>query len=347
MKRLVPGLVIGALILGPSAVFAQDEEPAPVVGERLAAVQERGTLRCGVNGQLPGFSVLDEATGDYIGIDADYCRAVAQAVLGDASAVEFDQVTGVQRGPKLQSGDIDVLIRNTTNTTSRDAAWGNFTRTIFYDRQGMMVPVASGITTLGELDGATICVLAGTTTEQNLADQMAVRGIAYEPLVNEQTDAVYQAYEEERCDAVTSDQSQLAARRSGLTDPSAHLIMEESISKEPLGPVVPHGDEQWFNILNWVVNVTIDAEELGITSANVDEAAAGVDPIALRLLGVTGDVGAKLGLENDWVHGVIRNVGNYGEIYDRHLGPDSDIPLERGLNDLWLNGGLLYAPPYK
>ena len=346
MRKFVPGLVIGALILGSSAVAAQDA-PEPVVGDTLAAVQARGVLICGVNGQLAGFSVLDEATGDFVGIDADYCRAVAQAVLGDASAVEFRPLTGSQRGPALQTGEIDVLIRNTTNTTSRDAAWGNFTQTIFYDRQGMMAPVDSGITTLADLEGATICVLAGTTTEQNLVDQMAVRGITYEALINEQTDAVYATYEEGRCDAVTSDQSQLAARRSGLADPSAHLLLEESISKEPLGPVVPHGDEQWYNIVTWVVNVTIEAEELGITSANVQDALASDDPITQRLLGVTGDVGSQLGLANDWVVGVIGNVGNYAEIYDRHLGPDSAIPLERGLNSLWLDGGLLYSPPYK
>jgi len=346
LKKFVPGLVIGALILGSATVVAQDD-PQPAIGDTLTTVQERGTLICGVNGQLAGFSVLDETTNDYVGMDADYCRAVAQAVLGDSTAVEFRPLTGSQRGPALQTGEVDVLIRNTTNTTSRDAAWGNFTQTIFYDRQGMMAPVDSGITTLEDLEGATICVLAGTTTEQNLVDQMAVRGISYEALVNDQTDGVYQQYEEGRCNAVTSDQSQLAARRSGLADPTAHLILDESISKEPLGPVVPHGDEQWYNIVTWVVNVTIEAEELDINSTNVQEAVTSVDPVKQRLLGVTGDVGSQLGLSNDWVVGVIENVGNYAEIYNRHLGPESDIPLARGLNNTWLNGGLLYSPPYK
>ena len=224
---------------------------------------------------------------------------------------------------------------------------GNFTQTTFYDRQGFMVPVGSEIAAIEDLDGATICVTSGTTTEVNLADKFGAAGISHEPIVFAETDAVYSAYEEGRCDAVTSDQSQLAARRSSMADPSAHEILGISISKEPLGPAVAHGDEQWFNIVSWVVNAIIAAEELGVTSANVEEMRQSVDPDIRRLLGTEGDVGTKLGLENDWVAGVIAAVGNYAEIYDRHFGPESTIPTERGLNELWLNGGLLYAPPYK
>ena len=341
MKRLiVPGVVIGALVLGGSAVVAQD-------GGKLAAVQGRGTLICGVHGSLPNFSVLNEETGDFTGFDVDFCRAIAQAVLGDATKVDFRPLTGEQRGPALQTGEIDVLIRNTTNTATRDIEWGNFTQTTFYDRQGFMVPVGSGVATLEDLDGATICVTSGTTTEVNLADKFAAAGLSHEPIVFAETDAVYTTYEEGRCDAVTSDQSQLAARRSAMADPAAHEILDFSISKEPLGPVVAHGDEQWFNIVGWVVNALIAAEELGVTSANVEEMRQDVDPDIRRLLGTDGDVGTKLGLENDWVAGVISAVGNYGEIYDRHFGPESTIPTDRGLNELWLNGGLLYAPPYK
>ncbi len=342
MKRLVPGLVIGALVLGSSAVTAQD-------GGTLAAVQERGTLVCGVNGGLPGMSVLNEETGIFEGMDADYCRAVAAAVLGDPDAVQYTPLTADQRATAIQGGEVDVIFRNTTNTLTRDASWGDFGPTIFYDGQGMMVKSDLGITTLEELAGASICVTSGTTTEQNLADQMAFRGVDYTPVVAAEIDTVYGQYEEGRCDAVTSDKSQLVGRRTSFEDPSAHVILDATMSKEPLAPVVAAGDNQWGDIVRWVVYSTIEAEEQGITSENIGDFAGSDNPVVGRLLGETGELGSALGLENDFVVAVISAVGNYGEIYDRSFGPDTALDLGRAgtLNDLWTNGGLMYSPPFR
>jgi general L-amino acid transport system substrate-binding protein len=339
LKRLVPGLVIGAMIIGTSAVAAQD-------GGTLAAVQERDVLVCGVNGGLPGMSVLNEETGQYDGMDGDYCRAVAAAVLGDPNKVEFRTLTADQRAIAVQGGEIDVLFRNTTNKLSRDAGWGDFGPTILYDGQGMMVPVSSGVTTLEDLDGATICVTSGTTTEQNLSDQMTFRGLAYEPVVAAEIDTVYGSYEEGRCDAVTSDRSQLAGRRTSMANPADHVILEETLSKEPLGPVIASGDNQWGDVVTWVVYATIEAEELGITSANLGDFAGGANPVVSRLLGETGELGSLLGLSDTFAVDVISAVGNYGEIYDRSFGPDTAINLDRGPNSLWTEGGLMYSPPF-
>ena len=323
----------------------------PSTGEGiLAAVQERGQLVCGVNGALPGFSFLDESTGENTGFDADYCRAIAAAVLGDPEAVEFRSVSTDQRGPLLQSGDIDVLIRNTTWTVSRDTSWGLFAPTTFYDGQAIMVnSTLTDATEIDDLEGATVCVQSGTTTELNLTDRL---GDAITPQVFPDIDPTYAAYEEGRCDAVTSDRSQLVARRTAFENPEDHLILEEVMSKEPLGPVAPLGDDQWFNIVRWTVYATIEAEELGVTQDNVaDMAETSTNPVVQRLLGVTPE-GAEpfesgLGLEPDWVVDVISAVGNYGEIYDRNLGPGTPFELERGLNALWTDDGLLYAPPYR
>jgi general L-amino acid transport system substrate-binding protein len=331
---------------------AAEATPEPGRGGRLATVQERGQLICGVNGSLPGFSFLDEA-GNNTGFDADYCRAVAAAVLGDPEAVEFRALSTDQRGPALQTGEVDVLIRNTTWTVSRDTSWGLFAPTTFYDGQAIMVnSTLTDATTLEELAGATICVQSGTTTELNLSDQFEALGVDFEPLVFPEIDPTYGAYEEGRCDAVTSDRSQLVARRTAFANPDDHLILEEVMSKEPLGPVVPLGDDQWFNVVKWVVFATIQAEELGITSENVEEMAETTeDPVVQRLFGQTPEgadpFDAGLGLESDWVVTMIAAVGNYGEIYDRNLGPGTPFDLERGLNSLWTDGGLLYAPPYR
>jgi general L-amino acid transport system substrate-binding protein len=334
---------------------AAEATPEPGSGEgRLATVQERGQLICGVNGSLPGFSFLDES-GNNTGFDADFCRAVAAAVLGDPEAVEFRAIGTDQRGPVLQTGEIDVLIRNTTWTVSRDTSWGLFAPTTFYDGQAIMVnSTLTDATTLEELAGATICVQSGTTTELNLTDQFGALGIDFEPLVFPDIDPTYSAYEEGRCDAVTSDRSQLVARRTAFATPDDHLILEEVMSKEPLGPVVPLGDDQWFNVVKWVVYATITAEELGITSENVEEMAETTeDPVVQRLFGATPEgadpFDAGLGLEPDWVVTMITAVGNYGEIYDRNLGPGTPFDLERGLNNLWNADppGLLYAPPYR
>ncbi len=321
--------------------------PAPLTGERLAAVQENGTLVCGVNGSLPGFSFL-EPDGTNTGFDADFCRAVAAAVLGDPEAVEFRALTADARGPALQTGEVDVLIRNTTWSVTRDTTWGLFAPTTFYDGQAIMVNADLGATSIEDLAGATICVQSGTTTELNLTDRMRELGIEYTPNVFADIDPTYAAYEEGACDAVTSDRSQLVSRRTAFADPDAHVILEDVLSKEPLGPVVPLGDDQWFNVVKWTVFATIEAEELGITSDNVQEMAdTSENPVVRRLLGVEGDLAPLLGLENDWVINVISSVGNYGEIYDRNLGPDTAFALERGLNALWTEGGLLYAPPYR
>jgi general L-amino acid transport system substrate-binding protein len=279
------------------------------------------------------------------GFDADFCRAVAAAVLGDATAVEFRQLSADARGPALQTGEVDVLIRNTTWTVSRDTSWGLFAPTTFYDGQGMMVRTADDISTLEDLDGATICVQTGTTTELNLADVLNARGIDYEPATFGELEQTYAAYDEGGCDAVTSDRSQLLAQRTTLGNPDDHVILDEVMSKEPLGPVAPSGDDPWFNVVKWVVYATIQAEESGITSDNVAEMVGSDDPVIARLLGADGDLG--LGLDGDWVVDVITAVGNYGEIYDRNLGPGTPFELERGPNNLWTEEGLLYAPPYR
>jgi len=325
-------------------------EPAPTDG-RLALVQERGQLICGVNGSLPGFSFLDDS-GENTGFDADFCRALATAVLGDPELVEFRALSADQRGPALQTGEVDVLIRNTTWTVSRDTAWGLFGPTIFYDGQAMMVnSTLVDATTLEDLAGATICVQSGTTTELNLTDQFSTLGIDFTPQVFADIDPTYAAYEEGRCDAVTSDRSQLVARRTAFANPDEHVILEAVMSKEPLGPVAPLGDDEWFNVVKWVVFATIEAEELGIDSTNVEEMAASENPVIQRLLGVTPE-GAEpfdsgLGLEADWAANMISAVGNYAEIYNRNLGPETLFNLERGLNSLWSDDGLLYAPPYR
>lgn len=342
MKRLVPGLVIGALVLSTTAVSAQE-------GSTLAAVQERGQLVCGVNGGLPGMSVLNEETGVFEGMDADYCRAIAAAVLGDPDAVQYTPLTADQRATAIQGGEVDVIFRNTTNTLSRDAAWGDFGPTIFFDGQGMMVRAELGVSTLEELDGATICVTSGTTTELNLADQMRFRGVEYQPVVAAEIDTVYGQYEEGRCDAVTSDKSQLVGRRSAFANPADHVILDVTMSKEPLAPVVASGDPQWADIVEWVVYATIEAEELGVTSENIGEFAGSDNPVIQRLLGETGDLGSMLGLSNEFAANVISAVGNYGEIYDRAFGPGTTLDLGRDgtLNALWTDGGLMYAPPFR
>jgi general L-amino acid transport system substrate-binding protein len=338
----------------PKESAAASEAPQQPSEGRLALVQERGQLICGVNGSLPGFSFLDEE-GNNTGFDADFCRAVAAAVLGDPEAVEFRAINADQRGPALQTGEVDVLIRNTTWTVTRDTAWGLFAPTTFYDGQAIMVnSTLTDATTLEELEGATVCVQSGTTTELNLTDRL---GDTITPLVFPEIDPTYAAYEEGRCDAVTSDRSQLVARRTAFASPDDHLILEEVMSKEPLGPVAPLGDDQWFNVVKWVVYATIQAEELEITQDNVEDIAASTeDPVVQRLLGVpfspaegepVAPFESGLGLEPDWVVDVISAVGNYGEIYDRNLGPGTPFDLERGLNNLWTNDGLLYAPPYR
>ncbi|MDD2922432.1 MAG: amino acid ABC transporter substrate-binding protein [Anaerolineales bacterium] len=317
-------------------------------GETLKTVQARGKLVCGVNAQVPGFGYID-ASGNFSGFDVDYCRALAAAIFGDANAVEFRPVTASERFTALQSGEIDILSRNTTWSLARDTELGgNFTHTTFYDGQGMMVPADSGITDLAGLEGGTICVQTGTTTELNLADVMAAGGISYTPAVYENADATFAAYSEGRCDAVTTDKSGLVSRRTVLADPAAHVILDVTMSKEPLGPMVRHGDDQWFDIAQWTVFAMITGEEYGINSTNVDEIKANaVAPEIKRFLGIEGDMGLKLGLSNDWGYNIIKLVGNYEEVYNRNLGPDTATYIPRGYNNLYTKGGLLYSPPVR
>ena len=316
---------------------------------RLQAVKDRGNVRCGVNSGVPGFGFLSEGT--FTGFDVDFCRALAAAVLGDAAAVDFRPLTAAERFTALQGNEIDVLIRNTTWTLSRDVDLGtDFGPTTFYDGQGMMVRRDSGFSSLDDMGGATICVLSGTTTELNLSDAFTSRGLSYDPLVYSTSDETAAAYDEGRCDGLTSDKSQLAGLRTGMADPTAHVILPETMSKEPLGPLWAQGDQQWGDVVRWVVNGLIIAEEKGITAANVDQMVASppADPEVSRLLGLEGDFGIMLGLSPDFMVGVIREVGNYGEIYERNLGPEgTNIPRDGSANALWTRGGLLYAPPWR
>lgn len=314
---------------------------------RLQVVLQRGKLICGVNGQLPGFSYLDPS-GKMTGFDADFCRAIAAALFDDPEAVEFRPLSAQERFTAVQSGEVDVLMRNTTWTLGRDTVNGmEFAPTTFYDGGGIMVRKDRNVKDLKDLDGATICVLSGTTNEMVLTDRMRALGASFTPKTFEDADQLYATYESGGCDAVTSDKSQLAGRRATLSDPDEHVILDETLSKEPLGPAVKNNDSAWFDVVKWVVFATIQAEEFGITSQNVDEFKNSDNPDIRRFLGVEGELGKGLGLSNDFAYRVIKHVGNYGEIYDRNLGPNTPFKLDRGLNELWTNGGLLYAPPFR
>ena len=334
----------------PTAAAAQDTPVAPPVagGERLQAVLDRGNLVCGVHGTFQGFGFLD-TNGNWSGFDVDFCRAWAAALFNDADAVEFVGVNAQDRFTALAAGQFDVLSRNSTWTYTRDAELGmTFGPVTFYDGQAIMARkdiVSDPTVGLDALEGANICVQSGTTTELNLADQFRAAGVSYEPVVfAEQTEA-FQAYEEGRCDAVTSDRSQLATQgQAVLSNFDDHIILDLVMSKEPLAPAVVQGDEKWADVVHWVVYGMIEAEEHGITSANVDEFLTSEDPVIRRLLGVEGELGSKLGLTNDFIYRAIKLVGNYGEVFERNLGP---FGLTRGQNDLWTNGGLMYAPPFR
>jgi general L-amino acid transport system substrate-binding protein len=332
------------LVAACSGLMAQTAAAGPT----FDAVKARGHVTCGVNTGVAGFSAPD-ARGAYQGLDAEFCRAVAAAVFGDATKVRFVPTTYQTRFVALQSGEIDVLARNATQTLLRDTALGfNMAGVNFYDGQGFMVPKRAGITAARQLDGATVCVLPGSTTELNLADFARRERIRIQPVVLSSMDEMTAAYQSGRCDAMTSDASQLAALRvSALREPDAHLLLPERVSKEPLGPMVRHGDDQWLDIVSWVLRAMIEAEEAGITRANVDEMRRSEDPNVQRILGVTPGFGKALGLDEGWAYALLKHVGNYGEIFDRTLGKGSPIGLERGLNDLWTRGGLMYAPPIR
>ena len=343
VPEMIADNVIGA---NPNIATLQTDA---VEGTTLKAVKERGKLKCVGNANLVGFGYLDPDTNEFSGFDVDFCRAYAAAILGDASAVEIIPADATQRFPLLQSGEGDVLSRNTTWTISRDTSLGfNFTPTTFYDGQGMMVRKDSGIEKLEDMEGATICVQQGTTTEKNLADVMRGLGVKYEPVVFQDSVDTRQAYDEGRCDGFTTDKSGLLAEQTQMKNPDDHVILEDTMSKEPLGPAVRHGDDQWFDIIKWVTYGLFAAEEYGITSENVKEIAeTSEDPVIRNILGVEGDLGKGLGLDNDFMVKAIEQVGNYGEIYDRNLGEGGPFKLARGVNAQWTDGGLIYAPPFR
>jgi len=325
-----------------------------IQSQKLATVKGRGSLVCGVDGKLPGFSFVGP-DGRYSGLDVEVCRAVAAAVLGDPAKVDFRDLNSSERFAALASGEVDLLSRNTTLTLSRDASGGNglsFAPTTFYDGQGVMAPVASGIKTLKDLAGKPICVESGTTTELNLADRMREINAPYTPLKFQTGDQTYAAYLQGRCVAVTSDRSQLAAKRTAFPNPAAHTLLPEVLSKEPLTPATVNGDPGWADAVRWTIYALMQAEELGVTQANVAskvaEAKANPNLADLRrFLGIEGDFGKQLGLAPDFVVKAIQAVGNYGEVFERSVGQGSPLKLERGLNRQWKQGGLIYSPPFR
>ncbi|MBB5690096.1 amino acid ABC transporter substrate-binding protein [Roseomonas alkaliterrae] len=323
--------------------LAQTASPGPT----LAAVRDRGAVICGAHPGAPGFSTLD-SQGVTRGLDADTCRAIAAAVLGDANKARFVVLSSQARLPALQSGQVDVLPRTTTWTQTRDTANGlNFTAVTFYDGQGFLIRRSAGVQRARDLAGATICVTSGTTNELNLADWSRSNNIRVQPLVFDQNEETRNAYIAGRCDAFTTDASQLAGIRTALRNPDEHVILPDIISKEPLSPAVRHGDDQWFDIVRWTIFALIEAEELGVTQANVDEMLNSQNPAIRRLLGASGDHGPMMGLDRRWAYNAIKAVGNYGEIFERNLGRGSPIGLQRGVNDLWTRGGLMYAMPIR
>lgn len=308
---------------------------------------ERGAVQCGVSDGLPGFSAPDD-DGNWQGLDVDVCRAVAAAVLGDSEAVNYISLNAVERFTALQSGEVDVLSRNTTWTTTRDTTLGlNFTGVTFYDGIGFMISRDLGVGSSEELDGAAICVQSGTTTELNVADYFRANDMQFDPIVFDTSEQTVGGYQAGRCDVLTSDTSQLAALRIQLDNPEGSMILPEIISKEPLGPVVRQGDDTWFNIVKWSLFAMINAEEYGLTSANVDDMLGSEDPNIVRLLGQGDNYGEAMGLEADWAYQIIKQVGNYGESFDRNVGMSSPLEIERGVNALWTEGGIQYAPPIR
>jgi general L-amino acid transport system substrate-binding protein len=319
-----------------------------LAGATLDAVMDRGAVRCGVSGSLAGFSIPD-SQGVMQGLDADVCRAVAAAVLGDANAVEFVPLSSQQRFTALQSGEVDMLSRNTTWTLTRDTALGlNFTNVTFYDGQGFMVPTALGVSSAFELDGAAVCVLTGTTTEKNLTDFFRANDMSFNPVVFEGLEEAVTAFISGRCDVYTTDASGLASIRvSNVENPDDYLILPEIISKEPLGPVTRNDDDEWYDVVKWTVFALLQAEEFGVNSGNVDDHLSSNDPGIQRLLGVAPGMGENMKINEKWAYNAIKQVGNYSEIFERHVGKDTPLGFERGINALWTDGGLMYAPPVR
>jgi general L-amino acid transport system substrate-binding protein len=323
----------------------------PATAGTLETVKQRGTLTCGVSEGLYGFSERNER-GEWSGFDVDFCRAVAAAVFGDPGAVEFVPLTSQQRFTAIQSGEVDMLVGNATWTLTRDTALGlDFTGVYYYDGQSFLVPKKLGVKSARELNGATVCVAPGTTTELNLADYFRTNKMSFKPVVIEKIDEIRAAFFAGRCDVYTTDASSLAATRAANVPPPRtfddFLILPEIISKEPLGPVVRHGDNQFADIVRWALFAMVDAEEHGITSKNVDEMLKSENPTVRRILGVTPGMGKALGVDEKWVYNIVKQVGNYGESFERNVGKDSPLKIERGLNRLWTQGGLQYAPPIR
>jgi general L-amino acid transport system substrate-binding protein len=331
-KNMILGLVITAVMITTASAGTLDD------------VKKAGVLKCGVTTGLAGFSSPDK-NGKWTGIDVDTCRAVAAAVLGDATKVKFNPLTAKERFTALQSGEIDMLSRNTTWTLTRDASLGlNFAGVNYYDGQGFMVSKKLGVKSVNDLDGAAVCIHSGTTTELNLADYFKAHNMKFKAITFDTSDQTIKGFEAGRCDMLTSDQSQLYALRIKLAKPDDAVVLPEVISKEPLGPVVRQGDDQWFNIVKWSLNAMINAEEMGITKANIKSKKDSKDPATARLMGGQGE---KLGLDDAWSYNIISQVGNYGEIFESNVGKGSPLKIERGLNALWNKGGIMYAPPIR
>jgi len=335
-------------VLAAGSLLAISAIPVAHAGATLDAVKAKGFLQCGVTTGLAGFSAPDQK-GHWSGLDVDTCRAVAAAVFGDANKVKFTPLTAKERFTALQSGEIDMLSRNTTWTLTRDTNLGlNFAGVNYYDGQGFLVSKNLGVKSAKELDGAAICIQAGTTTELNLADYFRANGMKYTPVTYDKSDESVKGFAAGRCDVLTSDQSQLYALRIKLKDPSSAIVLPEVISKEPLGPVVRNGDEDWLKIVRWSLFAMVNAEEMGVTSKNVDDVRKNTkDPGKQRLLGLIGIKGQGLKLSDDWAYNIIKQVGNYGEMFERNVGMDSPLKISRGLNALWSKGGIQYAPPIR
>lgn len=337
--------LLKAAVLGASLFFvgASVSQASPT----LDAVKKKGYVQCGFHVGLPGFS-LANSKGEWNGIDVDLCKALATMVFNDPAKYKATPLTTQQRFTALQSGEVDVLTRNTTATLARDTTLGLMSPGVnFYDSQGIMVKKDLGVKSAKELGGAAICVQPGTTTELNLADWFRANGLEFKPVVINNPDEAMRSYEAGRCDAYTTDKSGLAVTRSTLANPQDHVILPEAFSKEPLGPMVRQGDDQWFMMVRWALNLMLEAEEYGITSQNVDEMLKSPNPNIQRILGVTGEAGKGLGIDNKWGYNVIKHIGNYGESFNRHLGKDTPMGLERGMNAQWRDGGLMYGWPVR
>jgi general L-amino acid transport system substrate-binding protein len=336
MKRLAALIALAVMMTAHGAA-----------AQTLKTVKDRGVLNCGANGMLGGFGIPD-AQGHWTGLDVDVCRAVAAAVLGDANKVKFFPLTAKDRFTALQSGEVDVLARNTTWTSSRDTTLGlNFTGIDYYDGQGFMVRKNLKVNSALELSGASVCVQQGTTTELNLADYFRAHNMQLKSVTFATSDEAIKAYDSGRCDAFTTDASGLYAERLRLANPDDHMILPEIISKEPLGPAVRHGDDQWFDVVKWVLFAMINGEELGLTQKTIDQQMSSTNPDIKRFVGTEGNYGEQLGLSKDWAVKIIKQVGNYGEVFERNVGQGSPLKIDRGLNRLWTKGGLQFAPPIR